>query len=125
MTSKLYWMLVLRLERAPPRLIGYCSSWALRIAPGVFVANLPSRVREEIWDHVVGYATSETRAVLVWSSREANEQGLQVRTLGAPRRRIVDREGLLISSWIPSDALEGEAEETPYLDDHARKAHPD
>lgn len=107
-------MLVLRLERAPPRLIGYCSSWALRIAAGVFVANLPSRIREDIWDHVVSYATDETRAVLVWSSREANEQGLQIRTLGSPRRQIVDREGLLVSSWIPKNGGDDHPEETPY-----------
>lgn len=118
-------MLVLRLERAPPRLIGYCSSWALRIGPGVFVANLPSRVREEIWDHVVAYATGETRAVLVWSNRKANEQGLEVRTLGAPRRRIVDREGLLISSWIPVDLAESEPEETPYQNTSSTKPKSD
>lgn len=112
-------MLVLRLERAPPRLIGYCSSWALRIGAGVFVANLPASTREEIWDHVVAYAKDDTRAVLVWSSRDANEQGLEVRTLGTPRRRVVDREGLLISSWIPLEESGQEPEQTPYPRDRS------
>lgn len=114
-------MFVLRLERAPPRLIGYCSSWALRIGAGVFVANLPASVREDIWDHVVAYATDETRALLIWSNRNANEQGLEVLTLGNPRRRIVDREGLLISSWIP--VVDSHPEETPYPDDPSGKPY--
>jgi CRISPR-associated endoribonuclease Cas2 subtype I-E len=69
----------------------------------VFVANLPASTRAEIWDHVVAFASNDTKAVMVWSNRGANEQGLEVRTLGTPRRRIVDREGLLVSSWIPAD----------------------
>lgn len=115
-------MLVLRLENAPPRLIGYCSSWSLRIAAGVFVANLPASVRDEIWDYVVSYARSDTRAILVWASRNANEQGLEIRSLGEPRRRIVDREGLLISSWVPADQVDPDPEETPYPESPSGKS---
>jgi CRISPR-associated protein Cas2 len=93
-------MLVLVLECAPPKLYGYCSSWALQVATGVYVANLPAKTREEIWKQILEWSDPETRAVLIWSSRQ-NEQGLEYLTLGWPRRRIVDREGLLISSWIP------------------------
>lgn len=89
------------------------------------MANLPSRIREEIWDHVVAYAHNDTRAVMVWSSRDANEQGLEVRTLGAPRRRIVDREGLLISSWIPADLAESDPEENPYPNTPSPKSKSD
>ena len=103
-------MLVLRLENAPPRLVGYCSSWSLRIAPGVFVANLPRRIREEIWDHVIAFADSRTTVVLVWSSKNANEQGLDVRILGASRRRVTDMEGLLISTWLPPEEAVAEPE---------------
>ena len=97
-------MLVLILERAPPKVIGYCSSWALQVAPGVFVANLPSRTRESMWEQIEAWADDDTRAILVWSTRET-EQGLRCRTHGHPRRQVVDREGLLISSWIPADVL--------------------
>ena len=88
------------LECAPPKLYGFCSSWALQVATGVYVANLPAKTREQIWEQVVEWATEDTRAMLVWDSR-GSEQGLEHRVLGSPRRTITEREGLLISTWIP------------------------
>lgn len=93
-------MLVLVLECAPPKLYGFCSSWALQVATGVYVANLPAKTREQIWEQVVQWATGDTRAMMVWDSR-GSEQGLEHRVLGSPRRTITEREGLLISTWIP------------------------
>ncbi|MET0399665.1 MAG: type I-E CRISPR-associated endoribonuclease Cas2e [Longimicrobiaceae bacterium] len=93
-------MLVLVLECAPPKLYGFCSSWALQVATGVYVANLPAKTREQIWEQVVQWATGDTRATMVWDSR-GSEQGLEHRVLGSPRRTITEREGLLISKWIP------------------------
>jgi CRISPR-associated endoribonuclease Cas2 subtype I-E len=93
-------MLLLALENAPRKLRGYCSSWALQVATGVYAANLPAKTREEIWHTVVAWADSDTRALLIWDEA-SNEQGLQFRTLGNPQRRPVNREGLLISRWIP------------------------
>ncbi len=92
-------MLVLVLECAPPKVYGYCSSWALQIATGVYVANLPAKQREEIWDQIVAWSTDETRALMIWPSIH-NEQGLNSIKLGSPRRTISDREGLLVSTWI-------------------------
>ncbi len=103
-------MLVLVLERAPPKLYGFCSSWALQVATGVYVANLPAKTREEIWEQVVEWSNSETRAVMLWSS-PANEQGLESLRIGEPRRRIVDYEGLLVSTWIPREVEEGDEPE--------------
>lgn len=93
-------MLVLVLECAPPKLYGFCSSWALQVATGVYVANLPAKTREQIWEQVLEWATADTRAMMIWDSR-GSEQGLEHRVLGSPRRTITDREGLLISTWIP------------------------
>lgn len=95
-------MLVLVLECAPPKLYGFCSSWALQVATGVYVANLPTKTREEIWEQVVQWSDSATRAVMLWSST-ANEQGLEFIQIGQPRRRAVDYEGLLVSTWIPRE----------------------
>ncbi|HET8656972.1 MAG TPA: type I-E CRISPR-associated endoribonuclease Cas2e [Longimicrobiaceae bacterium] len=95
-------MLVLVLECAPPKLYGYCSSWALQVSTGVYAANLPAKTREAIWEQVLKWSDAETRAVMIWDS-PANEQGLEFRNLGEPRRRVVDREGLLISTWIPRE----------------------
>ena len=78
------------------------------------MANLPKPQREEIWRWIEDWAQEDTRAVMVWSSN-ANEQGLEYRTLGTPRRTITDREGLLISTWLPrpADDLYADPEETP------------
>jgi CRISPR-associated endoribonuclease Cas2 subtype I-E len=95
-------MLVLVLECAPPKVYGFCSSWALQVATGVYVANLPTKTREEIWEQVVQWSNAETRAVMLWSS-SANEQGLEYRMIGEPRRRVSEREGLFISTWIPRE----------------------
>lgn len=105
-------MLVLVLECAPPKVYGFCSSWALQVATGVYVANLPARQREEIWSQVVEWSNSDTRAVMLWSS-SANEQGLEFRQLGDPRRRVADREGLLISTWIPRESVDDPTKRTP------------
>lgn len=96
-------MLVLVLECAPPKVIGFCSSWALQVATGVYVANLPAQTREEIWDQILNWADDDTRAVLVWSSPRT-EQGIDFRILGRPRRTVTEREGLLISTWLPLPA---------------------
>lgn len=97
-------MLVLTLECAPPKLLGYCSSWALQVATGVYVANLPARTREEIWEQILEWADDETRAVMVWASPRT-EQGLDYLILGEPRRTVTMREGLLISTWIPREEV--------------------
>lgn len=95
-------MLVLVLECAPPKVYGYCSSWALQVSTGVYVASLPAKEREEIWEQITEWAAPDTRAVMLWSSPNT-EQGLDYRILGRPRRTISNREGLLVSTWIPRD----------------------
>ena len=95
-------MLVLVIECAPPKLHGYCSSWALQVSTGVYVANLPTKTREEIWAQVLKWSDLDTRAVMIWASSQ-NEQSLDFRNLGDPRRRVVEREGLLVSTWIPRE----------------------
>ena len=96
-------MLLLVIERAPPKLRGFCSSWALQVATGVYVANLPKSAREDIWAQIEAWATSDTRATMVWPD-QGSEQGLECRTLGRPNRAVSRREGLLISRWIPLSA---------------------
>ncbi len=93
-------MLVLVLECAPPKLYGFCSSWALQVATGVFIANLPAKTREEIWEQVMDWSASDTRAIMIWSA-PGTEQGLEYTQIGEPRRRVREIEGLLVSTWIP------------------------
>jgi CRISPR-associated protein Cas2 len=99
-------MLVIVVENAPPKLRGYLSSWALQIAAGVYVANLPARIRDEIWATVERWASRETTAVLLWATA-TTEQGLSVRVHGRPKRTVREIEGLLVSTWLPADASAG------------------
>lgn len=117
-------MLVLKLESPPPKVVGYCSSWALQVATHVFVANLPAKARDEIWSFVTTWATKETKAIMIWPAK-GNEQRLRVRTLGKPRRRVVSREGLLISTWIPIVESLEVPEDSPYLAEGSSNAKPD
>jgi len=93
-------LLVLKLENAPPRLIGYCSSWAIQVATYVFVARLPAVAREVIWEQVVRLATDRTNAVMIWSSA-SKEQGLDFCILGEPRRHPEEIEGFVVSTYTP------------------------
>lgn len=68
----------------------------------VFVANLPARTRDEVWDNIVKMANDETRAVMVYSS-STSEQRLSVRSIGSPRRKVVNIEGFLVSTWLPRE----------------------
>ncbi len=96
-------MLLLVLERAPPKLRGYCSSWALQVATGVYIANLPGSVRDEIWTTIERWADDDTQAVMIWPDART-EQGLDCKMMGQPHRAVTRREGLLISRWIPLSA---------------------
>lgn len=96
-------MLVIVVENAPPKLRGYLSSWALQVAPGVYVANLPARIRDELWSRVEGWARRDTTAVLLWATA-TTEQGLAVRVHGRPKRTVWEIEGLLVSTWLADDA---------------------
>lgn len=95
-------MLVIVVENAPPKLRGYLSSWALQVATGVYVANLPARIRDEIWGTIERWAARDTTAVLLWATT-TSEQGLAARVHGRPKRTVREIEGLLVSTWLPSD----------------------
>jgi|GEM_PF-142903 len=69
-------MVVLVVTACPAGLRGQLTRWLLEIAPGVFVGNVTSRVRDLLWTRVVELARNG-RAILVFSAR--NEQRLDFR----------------------------------------------
>lgn len=60
---------------------------------GVFVGNLPARVRDKLWEKVER-EVREGSAVMLYSAR--TEQGFAVRCHGDRRRVPVDLEGLTL-----------------------------
>ena len=99
-------MMVIVVENAPPRLRGRLAVWLLELRAGVYVGNYSRRVREMIWDQVVG-AIGEGDAVIAWSAR--TDSGFAFQIVGRNRRRPVDFDGLRLvafdppAGWTPDD----------------------
>ncbi len=69
-------MVVLTLTDCPARLRGDLTKWLVEINTGVYVGNVSTRVRDELWDRVCAYV-KEGRATLVYTAK--NEQGMAFR----------------------------------------------
>lgn len=97
-------MVVLVLEKCPPRLKGSISLWLFETARGVWVGDVSERVRQGIWEHCVAEC-GDGRCVMVWTASDV-EQGFRFATFNA-RWDIVDLDGLLLASR-PTPARIGE-----------------
>ena len=51
-------MIVVTLTDCPPKLRGDLSKWLFEINNGVYVGNLSTRVREELWERICGNLSS-------------------------------------------------------------------
>jgi CRISPR-associated protein Cas2 len=58
---------VIVLSACPPGLRGQLTRWLLEIAPGVFVEHVPGRVRDLLWDRIIGLV-GRGRALMVYST---------------------------------------------------------
>lgn len=90
-------MTVIILEAVPPGLRGLLTRWMVEPAPGVFVGTVSARVRDLLWSQVRlrtrdGYATIAYRA--------QTEQGFRLDTYGAPRREVIDFDGLQLVRFL-------------------------
>lgn len=92
-------MTILVLRTVRPALRGELSRWMVEFQAGVFVGNLPGRVRERLWERIV---ENETRgsAIMIHSAR--TEQGYQVLCHGEPSRRPVDMDGITLMRFVGS-----------------------
>ena len=83
-------MVVVVLTACPAGLRGDLTKWLLEIAPGVFVGNVSARVREHLWERIVGLAKGG-RAIMVHDAQ--NEQHLAFK-VHQPDWEPVDCDGL-------------------------------
>lgn len=72
-------MLTLVVTASPPKLRGHLTRWLLEISPGVYVGNVPARVRDLLWDQVLENLKNG-RAIMAYNAQ--NEQGLAFRIHG-------------------------------------------
>lgn len=70
-------MTVITISNAPMSLRGDLTKWMQEIATGVYIGNLNSRVREEIWERVI-QSVGKGQATLSYATR--NELGYQFKT---------------------------------------------
>ncbi len=84
-------MVVMILERVPTSLRGELTRWLVEPHPGVFVGHVNAMVRDRLWKKCCeGKRTGHV--VQIWTTN--NEQRFKMRVSGAPRRTVVDFDGL-------------------------------
>ena len=84
---------VLSTTAVPDHLRGALSRWLIEVMPGMYVGTVSARVRDELWDAVVG-TIGDGAAVLVHPDN--TEQGFTLRTAGERRRKPIDFDGLTL-----------------------------
>ena len=91
-------MLVVVTESVPPRLRGRLAIWLLEIRAGVYVGDVSARIREMIWEQILGLAENGN-VVMAWATN--TESGFEFQTYGENRRVPVDLHGLRLVSFFP------------------------
>jgi CRISPR-associated protein Cas2 len=94
-------MLVIVVENVPPRLRRRLAVWLLEIRAGVYVGTYSRKVREMIWEQVVG-SIEDGNAVIAWATN--NDAGFEFDTCGTNRRMPVDLDGFRLVTFLPSQA---------------------
>ena len=88
-------MVVLILERVTPSLRGELTRWLIQPKTGVFVGNLPARVRELLWQRVERSRKGGAATII---HSDNTEQGFTLQTTGKTSKIIEDFDGLFLAS---------------------------
>ena len=94
-------MLVIVVENAPARLRGRLAVWLLEVRAGVYVGTYSRKVREMLWEQVLG-GIEDGNAVIAWAAN--NDAGFEFGTCGENRRMPVDLDGFRLVSFLPTEA---------------------
>lgn len=94
---------VITLTNAPPSLRGDLTKWMQEIAIGVYVGNVNTKIREQLWERVI-QNIRHGQATMTFSNR--NEVGYQFQTLNAYRQNI-DFDGIPLV-LIPSNSSDSD-----------------
>ncbi len=85
-------MVVMTVELVPPHLRGGLTRWLVEVAPGTYVGQLSSMVRDLVWQQTIEEAGDKGRVIQVY--RTNNEQGFAIRMHGDSKRSVIDLDGL-------------------------------
>lgn len=72
-------MIVIVVNAAPAKLRGHLTRWLFEISPGVYVGKVSARVRDHLWEQVLG-TIGKGSATLVYPTN--NEQGMDFKIHG-------------------------------------------
>jgi CRISPR-associated protein Cas2 len=114
-------MLVIVVENAPPRLRGRLAVWLLEIRAGVYVGTYSRKIREMLWEQVIG-GIEDGNAVVAWAAQ--NDAGFAFETCGKNRRIPVDFDGFRLVSFLPAEAGPGLPAEGDARDRQATERRP-
>lgn len=70
-------MITVILSSPPAKLSGHLTRWLIEVSPGVYVGNPNARIRDALWEMIIGTITTG-RAVMTYPTR-SNEQGFEIR----------------------------------------------
>jgi CRISPR-associated protein Cas2 len=87
-------MMVIVVEKAPPRLRGRLSLWLAEIRAGTYVGAYSRRMRERLWEETKMLMGDGGSAVIAWSS--PTEAGFNFDSVGGGRREAVDMDGMVL-----------------------------
>lgn len=93
-------MIVIATTAVPDHVRGALTRWLLEPNPGLYVGTVSARVRDELWSTLTA-VIGDGAATLVHPAD--NEQGFQLRTAGARRRRPIDLDGLILVAFEPAE----------------------
>lgn len=89
-------MVVLILNKAPSGLKGEISNWLIELQSGVFVGNLSSVVRQQVWQRVCFVADGkDMSATLVYRDPKCSQK-YSIMMVGDTQRTLKDCDGLVL-----------------------------
>lgn len=98
-------MLVIAVENVPPKLRGRLGVYLIEVRAGVYVGDVSKRVREMLWEQVIG-ESADGNGVMIWSTN--TESGFDFLTVGKNRRMPVEMDGLKLVSFLPEEKEENQ-----------------
>lgn len=90
-------MIVIILEKAPPRLKGELTRWLHEPRSNVFVGKVSAEVRTHLWKKVTDELGPFSGALLIHNSDD--EPGYRLQAHGKTKRRIVEKSGLQLVEY--------------------------
>lgn len=89
---------VIELSNASVYVHGILQRKLLEVRVGLFVGNIPTRVRDDLWAFIVSERSKNMNAIMLAPSPKS-EGGFLVRTHGTNRREPVDCDGLWLVKY--------------------------